>query len=127
VSYSSTTSSLGFSNSLLIAFTAVSPSPSNESPRKGPKRPKIEISESVASDGDYGGLPTDPTGRIMFPDGRLEPKKAFEKRMVEQRRLAKEQDKLNKELDKSKLLSSTGGQLQKKKGQLSSVTFMRPY
>ena len=84
-----------------LIVTAVSPSPSIESPRKGPKRPRIEIAESVASNEEYTpGGSTDNGERMMLPTGKLETKKAFEKRMVEQRRMAKEQDKLAKDQEK---------------------------
>lgn len=84
-----------------IAVTAVSPSPSAESPRKGPKRPRIEIAESVASNEDYTpGGSVDTGERMMLPSGKLETKKAFEKRMVEARRLVKEQEKLEREQGK---------------------------
>jgi hypothetical protein len=79
----------------------VSPSPSVESPRKGPKRPRIEIAESIASNEDYTpGGSVDTGERMMLPSGKLETKKAFEKRMVEARRLAKEQEKLEREQGK---------------------------
>lgn len=83
-------------------MTAVSPSPSIESPRKT-KRPKVEIAESVASNEEYAASGSnDPlSGRMLLANGKLETKKNFEKRMVGQRKLQKEQEKAAREQEKA--------------------------
>jgi hypothetical protein len=91
-----------------------------ESPRKGPKRPKIEIAESVASNDEYGV--GDISERMTLSNGKLETKKARDKRMVEHRRMLKEQEKLAR--DQEKLMPSPA---QLPKGKLSPELYAESY
>lgn len=90
------------STSITSVPQPTSPAPSNDSPRKPgtAKRQKIEKAESIASTDDYphplAGTVDPESGRLYQESGKLETKKQHEKRMVEERRLQREQSKQTK-------------------------------